>query len=299
MKDSLNVFVIHSSKDNAENVLTEKLAEIKKNVFSFNPLMLGKGKRLLWKKQARKKIQQAQMVVFYVGEESHESPYIGWELQMAYKCKKPIYTILLQPGNKRHEALVKEDEFSGKKDYYDQLKTQQELIRLMQDFENGGYDLFNQPVQQLDKQLLLEQYKVFLQTSEDLIVRRQNVNNFYISLNSAMVALFTGLLAIDFQSDVRVLVGLVFAIMGIALSVSWIKTLVGYGNLNGSKMKIISMMEKQLPASMYDAEWAALSDRLNKNKYVSFTENEKRVPYIFIAIFILIFILILFSFLFS
>lgn len=50
-------------------------------------------------------------------------------------------------------------------------------------------------------------------------------------------------------------------------------------------MKIISSIEKYLPASLYDAEWAALSDKLNKKQYVSFTDNEKQIPRIFIIIY--------------
>lgn len=52
------------------------------------------------------------------------------------------------------------------------------------------------------------------------------------------------------------------------------------------QMKIISYIEKQLPASLYDAEWAALSDKLNKRKYVSFTNSEKRVPVLFVVVYI-------------
>lgn len=74
--------------------------------------------------------------------------------------------------------------------------------------------------------------------------------------------------------------------VGVILSVSWTKLLSSYGNLNGSKMKIISYIEKQLPVSLYDAEWEALSDRLNKKKYVSFTDSEKRIPILFIAVYI-------------
>jgi len=53
-------------------------------------------------------------------------------------------------------------------------------------------------------------------------------------------------------------------------------------------MAIIRNIEKQLPASLYDAEWKALSDQLNKKRYVSFTNSEKRLPSVFIAIYICI-----------
>jgi hypothetical protein len=84
----------------------------------------------------------------------------------------------------------------------------------------------------------------------------------------------------------KFLTGILLSIVGIILSVSWVKLLASYGDLNSSKMKIISYIEKQLPASLYDAEWAALSDKLNKRKYVSFTNSEKRVPVLFVAVYI-------------
>lgn len=74
------------------------------------------------------------------------------------------------------------------------------------------------------------------------------------------------------------------------MSISWSRTLTGYGNLNSSKMKIISTIEKQLPLSLFDAEWAALSDKLNKKKYVSFTESERIVPRLFAVVYIVILI---------
>ncbi len=57
-----------------------------------------------------------------------------------------------------------------------------------------------------------------------------------------------------------------------------------YGNLNSSKMKIISSIENKLPLSLYNAEWEALSDKLNKKKYVSFTKSEQVIPIVFIII---------------
>ena len=59
-------------------------------------------------------------------------------------------------------------------------------------------------------------------------------------------------------------------------------------------MKIISNIEKQLPLSLFDAEWAALSDKLNKKKYISFTESEQVIPRLFgvVYFFIMVFIVV-------
>lgn len=282
----MNLFVIHSGAD--ADVVAKKLSELKRNTFSLNPLMLENGGPL-WKLDAAGKIKKAQMVVFFVGENSHKSPYIAWELKRAQKYDKPICTVLLKEGNARHDALKYRDGFSGELKYYDKLRTLEEVQELINSYENGDYHIFNQPLESIDKTLLLEQYKTFLQTSEDLVSRRQSVNNFYISINSAIVAIFSALCALDFTSDLRMLAGMIFSLVGIVLSVAWIRMLVAYGNLNASKMKIISGIEKQLPASLYDAEWAALSDKLNKKRYVSFTDNEKQIPLIFIVIYSVIF----------
>lgn len=288
----MNLFIIHSYSDRDEVALLVK--EMKRSIYELHPLMLGNGGPF-WKADAARKIQKAQMVLFFVGEHSHTSENIAWELKQAHKADKPIYTVLLNEKNTRHKALVIPDPFSGECDYYDKLKTLDQVLEIIRDYENGNYPVFNQPDEQIDKELLLEQYKTFLQTSEDLVSRRQNVNNFYISINSAIIAIFSTLFAFDLSTEMRAVIGIIFAVVGIVLSVAWIKILIAYGNLNGSKMKIISRIEKQLPASLYDAEWAALSDKLNQKRYVSFTDNEKKIPAIFILIYGMIFVLLIVS----
>lgn len=285
----MNIFIIHSGAD--RDIVASQISVLKRNTYSLNPLMLENG-GIFWKIDAAKKIQKAQMVLFFVGENSHKSPYIAWELRKAQKAHKPIYTVFLDESYRRHTALQYRDPFSGEDRFYDQLKSLDEVAMLLNNFNKGDYHIFNQPVDQIDKALLLEQYKIFLQTSEDLVLRRQNVNNFYISINSAIIAIFSALFAVDLSGEVRFFLSILFSLVGIVLSVAWIKILVAYGNLNSSKMKIISSIEKHLPASLYDAEWAALSDKLNKKRYVSFTDNEKRIPTIFIIIYSAIFVLL-------
>lgn len=239
-----------------------------------------------WKIEAKRKIKKAQMVIFFVGQGSHESENIDWEIRTAMKHKKPIYAVLLQEGNKINDVLEVTDSYTGKKKPYCEMRTFEQLMIQIRDFEDGDYNVFNQDINELDKAVLFEQYKVFLQTSEDLVSRRQNVNNFYISINSALMAAFGIVFALDIASVYKFFTVLLLSVVGIILSVSWIKILTSYGDLNSSKMKIINHIEKQLPASLYKAEWEALSDKLNKRKYVSFTKSEKRVPTLFIVVYI-------------
>lgn len=279
----MDVFVIHSGSDRA--MVDKEILKIRKNLFSFNTLVLNNGGRF-WKGEAKQKIKRAQMVVFFVGESSYKSQNIDWEIRTAIKYKKPIYAVRLNESNVLNESLNVFDGFSGTKQLYCKETTLDEIVDVIKNYNAGNYDVFNQDIANIDKEVLLEQYKVFLKTSEDLVARRQSVNNFYISVNSALMGALGMIWALDILSIYKLFVGILLAIVGIVLSISWIKLLSSYGDLNGSKMKIISYIEKQLPASLYDAEWQALSDKLNKKKYVSFTNSEKRIPYLFIAVYV-------------
>ena len=281
----MDAFIIHSGDD--RRTIDEKLSILKKTSHHFNPLALGNG-GVFWKHAAKKKIKKAQMILFFVGEKSHTSENIDWEIKTAIKFRKPIYTIKLDDEFVLNSSLKITDAFSGEEDFYSKDMSFEEIKDVIKKYDDGDYKVFNQELDSMDKSILLEQYKIFLQTSEDLVARRQNVNNFYISINSALMATFGVIWALEILPFYKFAIGALLALVGMILSISWIKLLESYGNLNSSKMKIISYIEKQLPASLYDAEWAALSDKLNKKKYVSFTNSEKRVPILFIVVYVCI-----------
>ncbi len=91
------------------------------------------------------------------------------------------------------------------------------------------------------------------------------------------------------------MVSSIFFFLGVFLCTAWMNILTSYGDLNSSKMKIISQIEKRLPANLYDAEWEALSDKLKRKKYVSFTQSEKSTPKLFIVLYGLLFLLCILS----
>ena len=289
----MNVFVIHSGADYEATELI--ISSLKQKVYSLNTLILKNG-TCFWKLDASAKIKKSQMVLFVVGENSHKSPYIAWEIKESIKHGKPIYVLKLNEENKLHDALYVTDSFTGEKKNYGKVMSAEKIAEVIKSYDAGDYGLFNGAPGELNHSIMLEQYKIFLQTSEDLVSRRQNVNSFYISISSALVAVMGVLFAMDFGHTAELIIGLVFCIIGIILSISWSKILSCYGNLNSSKMKIISNIEKQLPLSLFDAEWAALSDKLNKKKYVSFTESEQIIPRLFAIVYFIITVIIMISY---
>ena len=281
----MKIFVIHSGND--KQAVKEQIAFIENATISSEILMLKNGGKL-WKFDAGNMIKQAQLVLLFVGAASFSSSNIAWEINAAKKAGKTIFTVLLAPENQLPSALYVLDDFTREMKNCSMIKTTGEVIDAINEYNQGNYALFNYEEKELDKKTLLEQYKIFLQTSETLVQRRQNVNNFYITVNSALISIFSIVSVLGFESLMKCYMGIIFAIIGIILCISWIRILNSYAILNASKMKIISLIEKQLPANLYDAEWRVQSDKLNKRPYVSFTASETRIPKIFICIYIVI-----------
>ena len=283
----MNIFIVHSGKNrkDAEKLKAELETMAQKDA---NVLLLENG-GFFWKIEALKLIKMSQMVLFLVGDTSHESLNITWELKMAKKYNKYIMFYKLNASYKLNDILYDKDPFSGKKSLIaSEAKAITDITKKISSYEHGEYNIFNGEIENLSKDELLEQYKIFLQTSETLVERRQNVNSFYISVNAAVIAVFSVVSSlVNDLPSLASIAALMFVIVGI-LDISWLKILESYGILNSSKMKVISIIEKQLPASLYDSEWTIMSDKLNSKKYISFTDSEKRVPKLFIMFYALL-----------
>lgn len=126
---------------------------------------------------------------------------------------------------------------------------------------------------------LLEQYKLYVATTDKISDRRQTTNNFYLTLNSAIFAL-SGYLSVTLK-DFWILYT---AILGILISIFWIQNINSYRQLNSSKFDIIHEMERYLPASIFKTEWHLLK-RGKGDRYKELTAVEKNIPKIFILLY--------------
>ena len=130
--------------------------------------------------------------------------------------------------------------------------------------------------------VLVDQYKLFVETSEKLVARRQLVNTFFLSVNTlAMSAV--GLVAREVGQTPWVSMGVVaISIAAIMLCIAW-KTLVrSYAQLNRGKFAVIECIECHLPAALFTAEWEALGKGQDSKRYKPFTRTEEVVSNIFI-----------------
>jgi len=90
----------------------------------------------------------------------------------------------------------------------------------------------------------IEQYKLYLEMADRISTRRQTANSFFLTLNTALVALASYLSLGAEQKRWYWLV----AVAGIALSYMWYRLVRSYKDLNTAKFKVIHEIESSFLA---------------------------------------------------
>ena len=159
----------------------------------------------------------------------------------------------------------------------------------------GSPDLGSDDLQHL--QILFEQYKLYVQTMEKVVDRRQVANNFFLTANVFLVTLsgfsVEKLGNTSETSKVFSLIGI--SISGILLSVIWLRLNKYYGLMNQAKFNVIHALEKRLPVALFLGEWVALGEGKDPKKYQSMAKVESRVALVFIFLYAAIGIFAIFS----
>ena len=126
---------------------------------------------------------------------------------------------------------------------------------------------------------LLEQYKLYVQSAENVSARRVASMHYLLALNTALVALY-GLQAATLG---RNLWAILIPFMGIGSSLIWCCIIESYRNLNTSKFKIILELEKYLPVALFDCEWKIVKQGRG-NSYRPVTRIELCIPIAFLIL---------------
>ncbi len=132
-----------------------------------------------------------------------------------------------------------------------------------------------------DADALLTQYRLFVETSEALVLRRQGVNNFFLSVNSLVLAGAGILLRDGESSSIEAVVLIVLALGGVSLCFVWRRLITSFQQLSRGKFDVIDELELKLPARMFTAEWVALGRGEDPGKYRPFTTVEAATPRVF------------------
>lgn len=133
---------------------------------------------------------------------------------------------------------------------------------------------------------LLEQYKLYVQSADNVSARRIASSRYLLTINVALIAIFGVDLGTPYQS-----IALVFAPgIGVLVSLVWLLIIRSSKRMNTVKFEIIHKLEQLLPASLYEYEW----QKLQKGKftsYVSVTDIEQWVPIMFFGVYVVLYIM--------
>ncbi len=135
----------------------------------------------------------------------------------------------------------------------------------------------------VDKTILLEQYKLYVEMADRISQRRQSANNYFLTINTFLLSFFA-----FFSNGISSISLLIFLISlaGITLCYVWYRLIKSYQGLNSGKFKVIHEMEKLLGYAPYDIEWEKLGRGENKKLYLPFTNIEPYIPGVFGVLYI-------------
>ncbi len=129
----------------------------------------------------------------------------------------------------------------------------------------------------------IEQYKLYVEMADRISNRRQQANSFFLSVNTAVIAI-VGYVQLGAEAGKSQAFYWLVSIAGISLCYTWYRLIRSYKDLNSGKFKVVHAIEQKLPLALYDAEWESLEKGKNPDIYQPFTKVEMRVPWVFLIL---------------
>ena len=123
---------------------------------------------------------------------------------------------------------------------------------------------------------LLEQYKLYVQSAENVSARRLASSRYLLTLNAALVALY-GVQSASFGQSYW---SLLVPIIGTPVSLLWYLNIKSHVDLNRVKFDVIHKLEEHLPAAIYKYEWQLAEGGKGKS-YRAVTTIERWIPVLF------------------
>jgi hypothetical protein len=130
---------------------------------------------------------------------------------------------------------------------------------------------------------LLEQYKLYVESAQKISERRLNSGNFFLAINSSLVAIF----GIALSSFGRHRWNAAIPFTGILVSFVWYRLVRSYKDLNSTKFIVIHELESYLPAALFKYEWNVCGHG-DPSKYRPVTHTEQWIPVIFMAFYLVL-----------
>ena len=135
---------------------------------------------------------------------------------------------------------------------------------------------------------LLEQYKLYVQSAENVSSRRVISNRYLLTINAALVALY-GLQSANFGQGYWTLL---IPVIGIPVSLLWYLIIKSHADLNRIKFDVIHEFEQHLPAAMYGYEWL-LAEEGQGTPYRAVTKIERWIPILFVGLHVVLTVMVI------
>jgi hypothetical protein len=228
-----------------------------------------------WKDKAAMLIDRADAVVCIIGDSTHESEPVAWEVERAISANRPLLISKITPQAPL-PRFISERALEWSTWDTKTLAASLSSILIRSAVFNKADDIAS----------VLSQYAIMVQSWEALINRRQSVNQLYLSASAALVTGIGALIALskDF-APARISVGCaILSALGLLLCWNWRRTINSYGILSTAKSKVVSALEDVLPVKLFDAEWKVLQRKM----YRSTTETDMRTIAVFMTLFAIV-----------
>ncbi|MGR3939585.1 RipA family octameric membrane protein [Streptomyces sp. BRA346] len=133
----------------------------------------------------------------------------------------------------------------------------------------------------LQSQLILEQYKLYVEMADRISARRGLANSFFLTLNLAAVSVIASV-ASRVTDEAGIFVPAVALIIMCGQCIVWFCALRSYRLLNKAKYAVIEVLEERLPARAYSkGEWHAVVRSGQHGRYLRLTTAEQIMPLLF------------------
>lgn len=128
---------------------------------------------------------------------------------------------------------------------------------------------------------LFSQYTHYVESAEKISERRVSANNYLLTVNAFLVTLY-GLVA---ASKGSIYWTVLVPIAGVLVSLTWLRIITSYRDLNTVKFGVIHELENHMPAALYDYEWKKAEEGRGK-AYHPLSHLEKWVPITFMVLYV-------------
>lgn len=138
------------------------------------------------------------------------------------------------------------------------------------------------------RQILLEQYKVYIDKMNQVSEQRKNNSNFYITLLSGMLVILAFIVSNNLYLEILHLILVCIALFGIALCIAWYFQIRSHKQLFNVKYSIIKEIEKKLEFPIHDTELRELE---RQKLFFSLLGVESIVPVLLGIAYVILFII--------